>query len=75
MYLRTYAPDKMVQAVSSSSRLRSIKRVKQFLQELKFFFSIMYTVMNKRFLYYHCLLSHEYVELGMVTVYYNLPLV
>ncbi|KAM0027391.1 putative transcription factor MYB-HB-like family [Helianthus debilis subsp. tardiflorus] len=35
VYLRTYALDKMVQAASSSAGLRTIKRVEQFLQELK----------------------------------------
>ncbi|XP_076958913.1 SWR1-complex protein 4-like [Bidens hawaiensis] len=35
VYLRTYALDQMVQAASSSAGLRTIKRVEQFLQELK----------------------------------------
>ncbi|KVH89711.1 hypothetical protein Ccrd_008296, partial [Cynara cardunculus var. scolymus] len=35
VYLRTYALDQMVQAASSSTGLRTIKRVEQFLQELK----------------------------------------
>ncbi|CAH1413482.1 unnamed protein product [Lactuca virosa] len=35
VYLRTYALDQMVQAASSSVGLRTIKRVEQFLQELK----------------------------------------
>ncbi|KAL7603087.1 hypothetical protein Lser_V15G17042 [Lactuca serriola] len=35
VYLKTYALDQMVQAASSSAGLRTIKRVEQFLQELK----------------------------------------
>lgn len=34
VYLRTYALDQMVQAVSSSAGLRTIKRVEQTLQDL-----------------------------------------
>nr|XP_043619425.1 SWR1-complex protein 4 isoform X2 [Erigeron canadensis] len=35
VYLRTYALEQMVQAASSTAGLRTIKRVEQFLQELK----------------------------------------